>query len=88
MSTYGPLSQGSSAQISLALRAWDVEWVRLDEGTMGEAQTGGAAQKRTGLAGTPPSPAATSSVGTWAMILWRPHVGARGWGRALGCQEG
>lgn len=78
MSAHGPLSQGSSAQISLALR---------DEGTVGEAQTGGAAQERTGLAGAPPSPAATSSVGTWAMILWRPHVGARGWGRALGCQE-
>lgn len=32
MSAYGPLSQDSSAQINLALRAWDVEWVCLDGG--------------------------------------------------------
>lgn len=73
MSTYGPLSQGSAAKISLALRHWDIEWVLFDKGTMGVAQTGGAAQGGVGPAGAPPILDTPTSIAKWAMILWSPQ---------------
>lgn len=65
---------------SLALREWDREWVSFDERIVEEAQTRGAAQGGASLARAPPTPAATSSIGNWAMIIWSPPC----WGMGLG----
>lgn len=51
-----------AVQISSLQRDQDMKWVRFDKGTVGEAQTGGAAQGGAGLLRAPPALTTTSSL--------------------------